>query len=67
VNPFVLHGYYAKYLAVWLRHIEDVLVVDYKQLDEDPKGAMKVVAQFLNMDPTFSFNTDIVMNSRNNR
>lgn len=68
VNPFVLHGYYAKYLAIWLRHLSgNFLVVDYNQLDNAPSEVMARVAQFLHLDPTFAFDTDVVMNSRNNR
>ena len=42
-------------------------MVDYSRLDARPDEVMAEVASFLDVDPTFQFQTDVVMNTRVNR
>ena len=69
VNPFVLHGYYARYLRPWAAAFGgsagNLLVVDFDALEADGAAAMATVASFLGLRP-FNFSTGAVYNSRKN-
>ena len=74
VSPFVLHGYYAKYLDIFFQVLpsDQLLVVDYAAFAVDPAAVMDEVARHLGLDPrpsaNFSgFNTSLVFNTRENR
>ena len=47
VSPFVLHGYYAKYLDIFFQVLpsDQLLVVDYAAFAVDPAAVMDEVAQ----------------------
>ena len=74
VSPFVLHGYYAKYLDIFFQVLpsDQLLVVDYAAFAVDPAAVMDEVARHLGLDPrpsaNFSgFDTSLVFNTRENR
>lgn len=68
VNPFVFHGYYATYLAVWLEVFPpaNFLVVDYEDLSNDAATVLDGAARFLGLRP-FGFDVSLVYNTRHNR
>lgn len=73
VNPFALHGAYAKYLVEWLEGLPrgQVLVVDYAALARDATAVVEAVAAFAGLAlpyPGFDgFDTSLVYNTRANR
>jgi len=80
VNPFVLHGAYARYLRPWFAAfpsgqkggatggaISQVLVLDYAALSSDPARALRRLCAFLGVDPAFAFDTSKLLNTRVNR
>jgi len=73
VNPFVLHGHYAKYLRPWVANFggarHNLFIMDFAALEssaEGAAGAMAELAHFLGLKP-FAFTTGEVYNSRENR
>ena len=68
VNPFVLHGYYAKYLAPWFSAFpnKQIFVSDFSALQDDPSAVMETIARFLSLR-NFKFDTRDVFNTRENR
>jgi hypothetical protein len=69
VNPFVLHGYYARYLRPWAESYGGskghLFVVDFDALEADAGQVMAKLANFLGLRP-FQFATASVFNSRKN-
>jgi len=71
VNPFVLHGYYAKYLRPYYdtyggRDRGNLKVVDFARIEGDAANVMQEIGTFLSLDQ-FNFSTAEVFNSRKNR
>jgi hypothetical protein len=69
VSPFILHGDYAKYLAPWLAAFprQQVPVLDYQAINDEPASVLRGLSRFLGIDPTFAFDTGTILNSRENR
>ncbi|KAJ8607118.1 hypothetical protein CTAYLR_009151 [Chrysophaeum taylorii] len=68
VNPFVLHGYYARYLKRWLGFYprRNLWIVDFDDLQNSPATLMRDLSDFLGLH-AFKFSTEHVYNTRNNR
>lgn len=68
VNPFVLHGYYAKYLLPWFDTFPaNFVVVDFNDLELRLSKVMATLVAFLGVNASFQFDTDLIFNTRKNR
>ena len=72
VNPFVLHGYYAKYLRPWAaafghaQHGGHLLVLDFERIGGDGARVLEEVTAFLGLPP-HAYDVGQVFNTRENR
>jgi rRNA maturation protein Nop10 len=70
VIPFILHGYYAKYLQPWINsyggEAGNLLIIDFNEFESDGQKVMNDIAKFLYIEP-LEFKVGSVFNSRENR
>lgn len=67
INPFVKHSAYASYLEPWLVTYPKVKVVDFDNVRDDTKSVVDDIAKFLDLNASFTFDTDLLYNTRLNR
>mmetsp|Transcript_22175 Transcript_22175/g.28933 ORF Transcript_22175/g.28933 Transcript_22175/m.28933 type:complete len:331 (+) Transcript_22175:197-1189(+) len=70
VNPFILHGYYSKYLKPWVHSYggpsKNLLIIDFNIFESNSNLIMNDISKFLNIKSK-QYKVGEIYNSRDNR